>query len=106
MIITIKNLTKLSFNTYNHLHWAKKKAFKDNLRVLVMVATRQRYTGGYKLNFSFTFKGRRLDTINVVHYCKIIEDALFRQDKENREITINVYKGKENKCSLKLTKII
>ena len=105
MIIEINNLTKLSFNKYNHLHWTKKKAFKDNLRKLVLVSTSKTFKGGYTLNFNFEFVGRRLDTVNVFHYCKIIEDKLFEQDKDNRQICVNVTKGTENKCILKLTKL-
>ena len=105
MQIIIKNLTKLSFNKYNHLHWAKKKAFKDTLRLLVRSSTKETFKGGYTLNFDLYFIGRRLDTVNVFHYCKIIEDKLFEQDKDNRKICINVSKGTENKCILTLTKI-
>jgi len=105
MIIEIKDLTKLSFNKYNSLHWAKKKQFKDALRLLVSSTTKQTFKGGYSLNFDFYFTGRRLDTINVFHYCKIIEDKLFAQDKDNRKICVNVHKGNENKCILKLTKL-
>jgi len=102
--ITINGLTKLTFNKYNHLHWSKKKKFKDNIRLLLLSTTKNRFKGGYNLNFEFTFIGRKLDTINVTHYCKIIEDFLFKQDKDNRQITINVKKGIENKCILKMTK--
>lgn len=105
MIIEINNLTKLSFNTYKNQHWAKQKAFKDALRLLVYNATKNKFKGGYELNFTFCFKGKRLDTINVFHYCKIIEDRLFEQDNENRKICVEVKKGTENKCILKLTKI-
>ncbi len=105
MKIEIKGLTKMSFNVYNNLHWAKKKVFKDSLRLLVLSSTSKTFEGGYSLNFSFEFKGRRLDTVNVFHYCKIIEDKLFMQDKDNRQICINVSKGKENKCTLELIKI-
>ena len=34
------------------------------------------FKGGYMLYFQFYFKGKKLDTINVSHYCKIIEDKL------------------------------
>ena len=105
MILEIPNIPKLSFNKYNHLHWTKKKTFKDDLRLLLLSVTNKKLSGGYELLFEFTFKGRRLDTINVVHYAKIIEDFLFNQDKDNRQICINVNKGTENKCILKLTKI-
>lgn len=105
MKIEIKDLTKMSFNVYNHLHWAKKKGFKDTLRMLVRQSTKKQFKGGYNLNFNFEFKGRRLDTMNVAHYVKIIEDSLFKQDKDNRRICIEVDKGKENKCTLELTKI-
>jgi len=105
MKIEIKDLTKLSFNKYNNLHWAKKKQFKDTLRLLVGSSTKLTFKGGYSLNFEFEFIGRRLDTINVFHYCKIIEDKLFEQDKDNRQICVNVKKGTENKCILTLNKL-
>ena len=104
MRIEINNLPKVSFNEYNHFHWAKKKLFKDTIRLIMLSTTKKQFKGGYGLNFSFEFKGKKLDTINVVHYCKIIEDYLFKQDNENRQICINVAKGKENKCILILTK--
>jgi len=105
MIIEIKDIPKLSFNKYNHLHWAKKKQFKDTLRLLLYSNTKKQFTGGYTLSFEFYFTGRRLDTINVFHYCKIFEDALFSQDKDNRKICVNVEKGQENKCIIKLDKL-
>ena len=105
MQIEINNLTKLSFNKYKNQHWATQKQFKDTLRVLVNNSTKKTFKGGYSLNFNFEFIGTRLDTINVFHYCKIIEDKLFEQDKDNRQICVNVQKGKENKCTLTLTKI-
>ena len=105
MIIEIKNITKLSFNKYNHLHWVKKKQFKDSLRLLVYDAIKETFIGGYTLDFTFYFTGRRLDTINVFHYCKIIEDHLFHQDKDNRKICVDVKKGTENKCILILKKL-
>ncbi len=104
-MIVIKGIPKVSFNEYNHWHWTKKKKFKDNLRLLAMAATRQRFKGGYDIIFRFYFTGRRLDTINVVHFCKIWEDYLFQQDKDNRDICISVMKGKENKCLIELIKI-
>lgn len=106
MIIEIKDLVKLSFNVYKNQHWAKQKQFKDNLRLLVFISTSKTFKGGYSLDFDFEFKGTRLDTINVFHYCKIIEDRLFYQDKDNRQICVNVRKGKENKCILELKKLI
>ena len=103
--IVIKKLTKLSFNKYKNQHWSEQKRFKDHLRLLVYNCTKITFKGGYSLNFEFEFIGRRLDTINVFHYCKIIEDKLFEQDKDNRQIWVNVRKGKENKCTLTLIKI-
>jgi len=105
MTIEIKDIPKLSFNKYNHYHWTKKKAFKDTLRLLVYNATKETFKGGYTINFTFYFVGRRLDTINVFHYCKIFEDKLFEQDKDNRQICVDVKKGTENKCIIKLEKI-
>lgn len=105
-ILTIDKIPKLSFNKYNHLHWAGKKAFKDTLRLILLSTTKLRFKGGYDMQFNFTFTGKRLDTINVVHYIKIMEDFLFSQDKDNRQICINVEKGKENKCIIKLTKLL
>ena len=104
MKIEINDIPKVSFNQYNHWHWAKKKIFKDNLRLLLLSTTKKQFTGGYDLSFKFTFKGRKLDTINVVHFCKIIEDYLFKQDNENRKICIEVEKGNVNKCVLNLYK--
>lgn len=106
MEIEIKDLIKLSYNAYKNQHWTKQKKFKDTLRLLVCRATKERFTGGYSLEFTFYFKGKRLDTINVFHYCKIIEDKLFEQDKDNRKISVEVKQGKENKCIIKLIKII
>jgi hypothetical protein len=102
MIIEIKDIPKLSFNKYNHLHWAKKKAFKDTLRLLVCSSTTKSFKGGYSLDFMFEFTGRRLDRVNVFHYAKIIEDALFEQDKDNGWIKVDTKKGTENKCTLEL----
>lgn len=104
-VIEITDLTKLSFNVYKNQHWAKQKAFKDALRLLVSKSTKQSFEGGYTLDFTFYFKGKRLDTINVFHYCKIIEDKLFKQDNQNRKICVDVRKGTENKCILKLNEL-
>lgn len=104
MQITIKNLKKVSFNTYKNWHWTKQKEFKDMLRLSVHASCNKNFTGGYSLDFRFEFKGRLLDTINVFHYCKIIEDKLFKQDNQNRRICVSVNKGKENKCVLTLKK--
>ena len=68
-------------------------------------STKEAFKGGYTLNFNFYFKGKRLDTVNVFHYCKIIEDKLFEQDKDNRQICVKVDKGTENKCILELKPI-
>lgn len=105
MIIEINNIPKLSFNTYKNQHWVKQKAFKDVLRLLVYNSIKETFKGGYSLNFIFYFTGKRLDTINVFHYCKIIEDKLFEQDKDNRRICVDVLKGNENKCILELKKL-
>lgn len=105
MEIQINNLKKVSFNTYKNWHWAKQKQFKDSLRLLTYNAYKGSFNGGYTLDFTFYFKGKRLDTINVFHYCKIIEDKLFQQDKDNRKICVDVKKGNENKVILKLTKL-
>ena len=103
--IEIKNIPKLSFNKYNHLHWTKKKQFKDTLRLLVLSSTKDVFKGGYNLDFMFYFEGRRLDRVNVFHYAKIIEDALFKQDKDNGWIRVNTEKSKDNKCIIRLIKI-
>ena len=105
MEIEINNLTKLSFNRYKNLHWVKQMKFKDGLRLLVYNATKLKFKGGYSLDFTFYFKGKLLDTINVFHYCKIIEDKLFEQDNQNRKICVEVKKGTENKCIIKLNKL-
>ena len=106
MIIEIKNITKVSFNVYNNYHWTKKKRFKDDLRALVSISTKEQLKGGYTLDFVFYFKGRKLDRVNVFHYAKIIEDKLFEQDKDNGWVRVDTKKGTENKCILTLNKIL
>jgi len=105
MVVTIEDIPRLSLNVYLRQHWAKQKKFKDTMKILTRRATRARLTGGYTIKFNFYFVGKRLDTINVVHYCKVIEDTLFKQDNQNREICINVDKGRENKVIVELNKI-
>lgn len=105
MIIEIKNLQKVSFNVYNNYHWTKKKKFKDGLKTLVKQSTNLDLLGGYTLDFMFYFKGRKLDRVNVFHYAKIIEDTLFKQDKDNGWVRVDTDKGTENKCVLILKKI-
>lgn len=102
---TINNIPKLSLNKYNNLHWTEKKKFKDILRLLTMASTKLNLESGYNLEFYFTFKGNKLDTINVAHYSKIIEDTIFKQDNKNRKICLNVEKGFENKVKVILKKI-
>ena len=105
MVFEINNLTKMSFNVYKNLHWAKQKKFKDELRLLVQSSIKEDLKGNYNLDFMFYFKGRKLDRVNVFHYAKIIEDKLFEQDKDNGWIKVNTDKGSENKCILTLIKI-
>lgn len=104
--IIINNLPKLRFNAYNNLHWAKKMKFKQDLHYLLQTVTRKQYTDAYNLDFQFFFTGRKLDTINVLHYCKKIEDYLFEEDNQNEKICIRVSKSEnENKCILTLQKV-
>lgn len=105
MRIEIFDLPKVSFNVYNHLHWAKKKQLKDIVRMLVTVAYKGEIKERYNLDFIFYFKGRRLDRVNVFHFVKIIEDKLFPQDKDNGWIKVDTRKGSSNRCVLILTKI-
>ena len=98
MKIIIENIPKVSLNTYINWSWHKRKPFKDTLRILLKGAFKEQLNGGYTLDFIFHFKGRKLDTVNAFHYAKIFEDAIFKQDKENGKISVEVLKGKENKC--------
>jgi len=100
--VEIKHVEKVSFNTYNNWHWGRKKKFKDSLRLLTKSATKLKLKGGYELKFTFYFKGRKLDSVNTFHYCKIIEDTIFDQDNENRRISTIALKGKENKVLLEI----
>ncbi len=95
--IEIKNIEKLSFNKYNGYHWGKKKKFKDNLRDMISIHTKNRLhlDGGYNLSFEFYFVGRVLDNVNVFHYIKIIEDFIFIQDKDNGFIKTENFKSDE-----------
>lgn len=101
--IEIKEIPKVSFNVYNNYHWTKKKKFKDEIRLLVDKYFKEEITGSYNLDFTFYFKGRRLDRVNVFHYAKIIEDKLFEQDKDNGWVRVNTLKSTENKCVLILS---
>ena len=73
--IIIKDIPKMSFNVYNSSHWTKKKKFKDTLRWLLLAESKLKLEGGYSLEFNFTFKGKKIDSVNTFHYCKIIEDG-------------------------------
>jgi hypothetical protein len=72
---------------------------------MTRMAAKRTLSGAYSIKFSFYFTGKKLDTINVVHYCKVIEDTLFKQDNQNREICINVEKSNENKVIVELNKV-
>jgi len=100
MKFEINNIPKLSLNKYNNLHWTEKKKFKDIIKLMTMASTKIKLEDSYNLEFYFTFIGRKLDTINVAHYCKIIEDQLFKQDNQNRKICMNVVKGDINKVKV------
>ncbi|RLD69238.1 MAG: hypothetical protein DRI95_00670 [Bacteroidetes bacterium] len=101
--IIIKDIPKLSFNVYNSAHWSKKTRFKHTLQVLLLSASRLKLEGGYSLKFDFYFKGRKMDSVNTFHYCKIFEDVIFKEDKENRQICTETHKdSKENKVIIKI----
>ncbi|RLD60417.1 MAG: hypothetical protein DRJ01_09695 [Bacteroidetes bacterium] len=100
LTIEINDIEKLSFNVYNNLHWTKQKEFKDKLGWQVKSAFNKKLESGYSLYFEFEFVGKKLDTINVVHYVKRIEDIIFPQDNENKTICINVNQGNRNKVKL------
>ena len=106
-IFEIKELPKLSYNKYIKLHWAKKKEFKDAIKWLTKKYTHNlQLESGWKLNFEFFFAGRLLDTVNVFHYCKTIEDMIFKQDNKNGKIcTDDIKHGEENKVILTIEKI-
>jgi hypothetical protein len=92
--IEIDNIKFISFNDYNNFHWGKKKKYKDYLRLKVDQATDFiELKSGYNIKFSFYFKNRIYDTINVAHMIKIIEDKLFKQDNKNGEICIKTLKS-------------
>ena len=105
MKIVIQNIPKISFNTFVNWSWRKRKSFKDKLRIILKGAFKEQLSGGYTLDFVFYFKGKKLDTVNVFHYIKIFEDGIFKQDKDNGKISVEVFKGKSNYCEIKLTKI-
>lgn len=102
--IIIRDIPKLSFNVYNSAHWTKKKLFKDTLRILLLSASKLKLKGGYSLKFDFYFKGKVIDSVNTFHYCKIFEDVIFKDDKENRQICTETHKSKENKVIIKIYK--
>ena len=102
----IKGLTKMSYNVYLNLHWTKQKEFKDSLSWLTKSHSNNlQLNGGYSLTFHFQFKGRKLDAFNVAHYCKTIEDTIFKQDNKNGMVCMDTEKGDENKVKVILRKI-
>jgi len=102
--IIIYGIQKLSFNAYNNYHWTKKKKFKDILIWQVLEATKLKLKGGYSLSFEFTFKGKKIDSTNTFHYVKIIEDVIFKEDKDNLHICTIAKQGKENKVKIIIEK--
>ena len=104
MNFTINNLPKVSFNKYNSFHWTAKKKFKDTIRLLTRSATKLKLKDGYSLEFKFYFKGRKIDTVNCFHYCKIIEDVIFLEDKNNGKMCISIFKSNINKVEVTMKK--
>ena len=96
--IRIEYIDKLSFNKYTGLHWGEKKKFKDKLKEQFITQTKNRIhlDGGYNLSFKFYFIGRKIDTINCVHYIKKLEDTIFKQDKDNGWIKLQTFKSQED----------
>ena len=107
---TIKDIDKLSFNKYTTMHWGKKKIFKDKLSEQLITQTKNRLhlDGGYNLEFKFYFIGRKIDNVNVFHYCKKIEDSIFKEDKDNGWIKVQTFKSEEefNYVEITLYKIM
>ena len=90
-------IESISFNKYNIWHWGKKKIFKDKLKEQLITQTNNKLHlgGGYNLDFKFYFNGRNIDNVNIFHYCKIIEDTLFKEDKDNGWIKVETFKSEE-----------
>jgi len=87
---SLTNLDKLSLNKFNTQHFIVKSKWKNAFKELVREQTNNlKLDGGYELDFNFFFSGRKLDKINVAHYCKTCEDTIFTEDKDNGTVSMN-----------------
>lgn len=99
----VKDIPKVSYNAYNNYHWTKQKKFKDQIKEILQQNNLPKLDSkGYNLFFEFYFKGRKIDTINVGHYVKRVEDYLFTEDKNNGKICMQTFKAKENYFKLRI----
>lgn len=101
MIITIKDLPKISLNKwYAGMHWAKRKKIKDNYVKIVKSQFNKTLpkVNTYNTEYHFTFKSRALDASNCVAMVKMIEDIIFEDDsyKVVKSILITSSKGAED----------
>lgn len=79
------------------MHWSNKKKFKDLMRSKTMYASNGlALKSGWNLDFTFYFMGRKLDSVNIFHYVKVIEDTIFIEDSKNKRISVETFKAKEN----------
>lgn len=101
MIITIKDLPKISLNKwYAGMHWTKRKKMKDNYVKIVKSQFSKTLPkiNTYNTEYHFIFKSRALDASNCVAMVKMIEDIIFEDDsyKVVKSILITSSKGDED----------
>jgi len=101
MIITIKDLPKISLNKwYAGMHWTKRKKMKDNYIKIVKSQFNKTLPkiNTYNTEYHFKFKSRALDASNCVAMVKMIEDIIFEDDsyKVVKSILITSSKGAED----------
>jgi len=99
--IILRGLPKHSLNEiYAGKHWTKRKKDKNTYTLIV----RDQFKGVfkkdkiYKVDYTFLFKNKPLDTSNTVYMLKMVEDIIFEDDtyKIIPEITIKSKKGNED----------
>jgi len=99
------NIYKISFNEWNHLHWARQKSIKQDYKVMVNQITKaKRIQGTYEVEYHFKFINNPLDAVNCFIMVKILEDLLFVHDEYNKitSMTINSNYSDTNKDYVKI----
>ena len=114
LTVKLKGYTKVSTNKiYASKHWTFRKRLKDDyLKWFLLYKSRfPRLDQKINLDFKFYFKSRCLDSTNVSHMVKMIEDCLVHygiiEDDTIKYVgcvSMESLKGEEDYCELIITK--